>query len=141
MEQEIREFSTGANRNSDVGKLDYEGYFSPIVLKIYAEYMEFHSHLEDGTQRKSDNWQKGIPQEAYMKSGFRHFMDWWMEHRGYKSREGIDAALCGMIFNAMGYLHELHKDDGKRDTGIDVYNCCVCPVLKKDCKEKDFSSL
>jgi hypothetical protein len=108
---EKRTFSTGANRNSDKGKLDFEGYLSPIVLKIFGEYMEKHSHLEDGTQRESDNWQKGMPMSTYMKSGWRHFFDWWMEHRGYKSRDGVDEALCGLIFNTMGYLHELHKTD------------------------------
>lgn len=106
-----RTFESGATRDTDLTKLDYEGFFSPIVMKIFAEYMDSNRHLKDGSTRESDNWQKGIPKEAYMKSGFRHFMDWWFEHRGYKSREGIDKALCGLIFNAMGYLYELHKTD------------------------------
>lgn len=102
----MRQFATGANRNSDVGKLDYEGFLSPLVLRRFAEYMESHRHLDDGAVRDSDNWQKGIPRDAYMKSGWRHFMDWWLEHRGHESREGLEQALCGLIFNACGYLHE-----------------------------------
>jgi len=61
-------------------------------------------------KRTSDNWQNGIPKEVYMKSGFRHFMDWWKEHRGYKSRDGVEEALCSLIFNASGYLFEILKE-------------------------------
>jgi hypothetical protein len=104
-----RLFKTGANRNSEEGKLDYEGFYSPIVVKRFAEYMQKHRILEDGTLRDSDNWQKGMPIDTYMKSGFRHFMDWWLEHRGQESRDGLEDALCGVIFNAQGYLYEILK--------------------------------
>lgn len=50
---------------------------------------------------------------SYMKSGCRHFFDWWLEHRGHKSREGLENALCGLLFNTMGYLHEYLKDKSK----------------------------
>jgi hypothetical protein len=105
-----REFESGANRNSEEGKLDYEGFLSPIVLKRFAEYMDENRLLEDGTLRLSDNWQKGIPIDAYMKSGFRHFFDWWTSHRGNEGREDIEHALCGLIFNVQGYLHEYLKN-------------------------------
>jgi len=101
-----REFDTGANRNDDTDKLDFEGFIDPKVLIRFAAYMHKHRRLEDGTLRDSDNWQKGIPKEAYIKSGLRHVMDWWMEHRGNTSREGLQDALCAVIFNAMGYLRE-----------------------------------
>src|SRR5690348_6912275 len=68
--------------------------------------MHKHRHRRDGTMRESDNWQKGIPFDAYIKSGFRHFMDWWSEHRGLPTSEGLEEALCALIFNASGYLHE-----------------------------------
>ena len=106
----VRQFDTGANRNSDEGKLDFEGFLSPIVLERFAEYMDKNRYLDDGSIRDSDNWQKGIPKDAYMKSGFRHFHDWWLEHRGYESREDIEEALCGLMFNTMGYLLEVLKD-------------------------------
>ena len=35
----IRRFDTGATRDSVAGKLRYEGYFSPLVLKARAQYM------------------------------------------------------------------------------------------------------
>ncbi len=56
-----REFISGATRNSEEGKLDYEGFLSPLALARYAQYMHRHRELEDGTLRASDNWQKGIP--------------------------------------------------------------------------------
>lgn len=106
----IRKFETGATRNTDDGKLDFEGFLSPIVLERYAQYMHKHRVQADGSLRDSDNWQKGIPKTAYMKSGFRHFFDWWKEHRGLKTKEGIEEALCALIFNASGYLFELLKN-------------------------------
>jgi hypothetical protein len=105
----IRKFTTGATRDTDKGKLDFEGFNSPIVEKAFAEYMHEHRLQSDGKLRDSDNWQKGIPLNEYMKSGHRHFHDWWMEHRGYKSREGIIKALCGLRFNVNGYLYEILK--------------------------------
>ena len=105
----IRQFDTGATRETDEGKYDYEGFISPLVLKRYAAYMHKHRLQPDGKLRDSDNWQKGIPKDAYMKSGWRHFLDWWCEHRGIASREGLEEALCALLFNVMGYLHETLK--------------------------------
>lgn len=63
-------------------------------------------------------WQRGIPKDQYMKSLWRHFMDLWKLHRGHLARDRItgreitpDEALCAVLFNAMGYLHELLKED------------------------------
>ena len=106
----MRKFITGATRDSEEGKLDYEGFLSPAVLKAYAEYMNKH-RIQSDHVRDSDDWQKGIPKEVYMKSAWRHFFDWWLEHRGHKSRDGLKDALCGLLFNAMGYLHELLKEE------------------------------
>lgn len=120
--KEMREFETGATRDSDTDKLDFEGFLSPSVLLKYAEYMNKHRKQSDGKMRASDNWQKGIPFDTYMKSGWRHFMDWWTLHRiglkllketpeGQKLYEAeLTEAICGVIFNAMGYLHEMGGD-------------------------------
>ena len=108
--KKIREFESGATRDINKGKFDYEGFISPIVLKAFAEYMDKHRKQSDGKLRDSDNWQKGIPKDVYMKSMWRHFMDLWLEHRGFESREGVEEALCGIIFNSMGYLHEILKE-------------------------------
>lgn len=106
----IRKFKTGATRDTNEGKYDYEGFLSPLVIQRFAEYMNKHRKQSDGSLRDSDNWQKGIPKDAYIKSAWRHFHDWWMEHRGYKSREGTEEALCALLFNVQGYLHEYLKE-------------------------------
>ena len=108
---EMREFDTGATRNIDKEEYDYEGFLSPRVLKRFARYMHKNRTQADGHVRESDNWQKGMPLDSYMKSGFRHFMDWWLEYRGERSRDGIEEALCGLLFNVQGYLHELLKEE------------------------------
>ena len=112
--KKIRVFDTGATRDTEEGKLDFEGFLSPIVIERFAEYMHKYRKQSDGKLRDSDNWQKGIPKKACIKSLFRHFMDFWKEHRGYKSRDGIEEALCGIIFNSMGYLFEIVNDERKR---------------------------
>lgn len=112
---ETRTFASGASRNSDNGKYDYEGFLSPLVIERFGAYMHKHRHLEDGSLRDSDNWQKGIPKSAYMQSAWRHFLDWHLEHRGYSSREGLEDALCALIFNAQGYLHEILKEKYERE--------------------------
>lgn len=110
----LRSFNTGATRDTAEGKLDYEGFLSPTVLKQFAKYMNMNRLQSDGKLRDSDNWQKGIPMDAYMKSGYRHFFEWWELHRQIKHRDRdgmIDGigAMCGLMFNVMGYLHELLK--------------------------------
>lgn len=108
---EIRKFETGATRDTDNNKYDYEGFLSPLVIEAFAKYMHKNRIMKDGSTRDSDNWQKGFGEgkkhyETCMKSGYRHFMDWWMEHRGYESREGLDDAICGLMFNVMAYYHK-----------------------------------
>ena len=108
----VRRFDTGATRDGDQDKLDYEGFLSPLVLERFGEYMHAKRRLSDGTLRDSDNWQLGIPQTQYVKSAHRHFLDWWKAHRGYATRSGddIEDEICALIFNAQGYLHELLKE-------------------------------
>lgn len=111
----MRQFKSGATRNSDDGKLDFEGFLSPLVLERYAQYMHSHRKQADGKVRDSDNWQKGIPMTAYIKSAWRHFFSWWKAHRGWPTEEDVETSICALIFNSMGYLHEylLAKHKGK----------------------------
>lgn len=105
----IRQFSTGATRDTDAGKIDFDGFLSPYALKAFGEYMDRHRHRSDGQLRDSDNWQRGIPPDAYMKSMWRHFFDVWSEHRGISTPAGLKENLCALKFNVDGMLHELVK--------------------------------
>lgn len=109
----IREFDTGATRNNDVEKLDPEGFLNPEVLHEFSKYMHNHRKQSDGRLRASDNWQKGIPVDVYMKSMTRHFMDLWSVNRGYKRFAPEDnheldkkELLCALLFNVQGMLLE-----------------------------------
>jgi hypothetical protein len=103
----MRTFETGATRDSETGKIDYDGYLSPLVHKRFGEYMREHQTQADGKIRPSDNWKKGIPLSAYMKSGWRHFLVWWDCHHGNGTQEDLENALCALYFNVGGYLHEV----------------------------------
>lgn len=105
----MRKFESGATRDSEEGKFDYEGFLSHAVLVRYAEYMHKHRKQADGEMRASDNWQKGIPIETYVKSKFRHYMETWGLWRTGNISEDIQESLCAELFNTMGLLHEILK--------------------------------
>jgi hypothetical protein len=67
--------------------MDFEGFLSPVVVRRYGEYMHAHRFGHPDGIRAADNWQKGIPQDAYMKSAWRHFMDWWLIHRDHVAED------------------------------------------------------
>lgn len=120
-EGQVRQFETGATRDTEEGKLDYEGFLSPEVLAMFAAYMHRHRVQADGKLRDSDNWQKGMPKTAYMKSLFRHFMDVWQLHRNSLKRPlapmetaQLEEALCAMFFNVQGYMFELQRNPEPR---------------------------
>lgn len=113
----MREFETGATRNRDDNKYDYEGFLSPLAMKRYGQYMHEHRKQADGKLRDSDNWQKGIPKAQYIKSILRHAFDAWAIHRGWGATNPdtgahvtLAEALCGLKFNTDGLLHEIMKD-------------------------------
>lgn len=114
----MRNFKTGATRDSNEGKNDYEGFISPLVIQAYGNYMNKHREQADGKLRDSDNWQKGFGDKHFdvcMKSLWRHFLDLWFEHRGYNSREGIDDAINGIMFNVMAYYHKILVNRSKKN--------------------------
>lgn len=110
---EMRQFETGATRDTDEGKLDYEGFYSPLVMERFAQYMSKHRKQADGNLRDSDNWQNLFGENHYnvcMKSSFRHFMDWWKQHRGLEGQDTLEDSLCALLFNVQAYLFKLLKD-------------------------------
>lgn len=114
---DVRYFSSGATRDTDQGKFDYEGFLSPLVIERYGQFMHKHRLQSDGKLRDSDNWQKGLPLSSYIKSLWRHFLDLWKIHRGLKAYDNrgpveLEDAACAILFNTMGYLHEYLKAQG-----------------------------
>ena len=117
----VRQFSTGATRNLDHNKLDYEGFNCPMAQRAFAEYMHGHRKQADGTIRDSDNWQRGMDFDVYAKSLVRHVHDLHCLHRGWTIPRPEDGQpmtpddehklelLCAIWFNVQGYIHELLK--------------------------------
>lgn len=107
-----RTFDSGATRASLGDKPQYEGYLNPLVLHRFAQYMQRHQTMEDGSRRAPDNWQKGIPKDALIDSGIRHIIDIWLHHRGYSyaAREDLEESLCAAMFFTMAYLHSVLED-------------------------------
>ena len=117
----MRTFDTGATRDDETSKLDFEGFLSPAALAAFAAYMHKHRVQADGALRDSDNWQRGIPLTAYMKSAWRHFFEWWRLHRLHVAgatvpQAEIRDALCALLFNTMGYLHSIEVDNHDHGT-------------------------
>lgn len=113
----MRHFKTGATRDKDTTKPDYEGFIDPLVIRAFGSYMHKHRKQADGSLRDSDNWQKGFGLNVIIKSMWRHFLDLWLYHRGKKITEdgkphSIHDILGGLMFNVMAYWSEILKKQG-----------------------------
>ena len=81
--------------------------------------MHAHRLQADGTVRESDNWQRGMPKDSYVRSLVRHTHDVELIHDGYpelaradaRDPNALKAHLCALIFNAQGMLHEITKEE------------------------------
>jgi hypothetical protein len=111
---DMRVFESGATRNVEVDP-DYHGFLSPLALHAYGEYMHRHRLQADGTLRDSDNWQKGIPNDAFVRSLVRHVHDLQLVFDGYGELARQDdrddnvllAHLSAALFNIQGMLHNV----------------------------------
>lgn len=106
----MREFSSGATRDTVEGKLSYMKALSPAVLRRYLQYLSKHRIQADGKLRDFDNWKKGIDRAVYLDSLLRHTMDAWLVTEGIEPTEDgavLENLLCAIMFNTMGYLHEV----------------------------------
>jgi len=116
----MREFDSGAIRDTDEGKLSYVKGLSPIVLRRYLEYLDSHRTQANGEKRTFDNWKNGIAQEVYLDSLIRHSVDFWLLVDGFDAHDNhgpcnLENLLCAIIFNSSGALHEILRSnkDGK----------------------------
>jgi hypothetical protein len=118
----IRTFDSGATRNSLDGKLQYSRFLDPEVFKVYCEYMQSHRIQLDGSMRDPDNWKKGISQDVYMDSLYRHVTNLWGVYNGYErvqpetgEPETKKELLCAIMFNVIGYMFELNKEEKENE--------------------------
>lgn len=116
----MREFDGGATRDDAEDKPSYGGYESPLVIESYGRYMLKHQRQADGTMRGADNWKAGMPTDVYFESLLRHVQDVHMEMDGYPSRDGLEEALNGVIFNAKGLLYE-HLREQWGEPCVDIH--------------------
>jgi hypothetical protein len=136
-EASMRVFESGARRNVDDNKLDYEAFLSPKVLERFAQYLHKHRFQADGQVRAGDNWQKGMTKAVYMKSLLRHVMDLWLHHRDAGGHEDLEEGLCAIIFNAQGYLFETLRAKGESN----VKACLASQSELDDAKSEMAQSL
>lgn len=109
----MRDFDTGATRDSADWKFDLKGFLSARTVQLLGAYMHFHRKQADGKLRASDNWKLGIPIPVYEESLTRHFFEWLgalERQKEYpespKFDNGSIVAALGMLFNLQGWLHE-----------------------------------
>lgn len=116
----LRDFGTGATRDTAEGKLLYNKFLSPVVLTQFAKFMNMNRLQSNGKLRDGDNWQKGMPPEVYEGSLARHYHEFWTM---VESREGMNrtgniemiAAAMGQLFNIMGWTLEWLKENDMVD--------------------------
>lgn len=116
MTDKMRTFETGATRDTLEGKLSYVKALSPLVLRRYVMYLDRHRQQPDGGMRDFDNWKKGIEKEVYLDGMGRHFISAWLLCHGFPAFDNhgivtLEDALCAIVFNSMGMLHEILKGD------------------------------
>jgi hypothetical protein len=127
----MRKFKNGAIRDTADGKLEYFGVRHPLIEQSFAEYMDRHRNLPDGSKRSSNNWWSGWSTDISLQSMVRHLEDLQALHAGLyayevrdkkgvrgvysfkKLKEGTEITkeecLNAIRFNAGAYLLELLK--------------------------------
>lgn len=109
-------FEGGALRSNGANRIDPLGYISPKAMQVYYEYMLKNQQLPDGRRRRSDNWKAGMPVPRYASSLMRHTHDFhthWDELKhgsapdDFATLQLVREALCGILFNTIGMLHEM----------------------------------
>jgi len=99
--QEIRQYSTGAIRDSEEGKEDYTETISWTAFKRYAEYM-----TSKKKQYGSGNFKKGISIDSYERSLMRHISKYMINKYEGGDLEKDSDHLAAIVFNIFGIMHE-----------------------------------
>lgn len=110
----IRQYPTGATRDSGQDKPVHWRFGSALVEKRFGEYMHTKRVQSNGELRDGDNWKKGIPIQDYFDSLSRHVNDLRLHMEGFgdeATEQDIETVLCAVKFNVDGMLHEFLKAD------------------------------
>lgn len=97
----MRQFATGAVRDSEDGKEDYIETISWTAFARYAAYM-----TSKKTKYGQGNFKKGIPIEAYEKSLVRHLQKYLANKYEGGQTERDEDHLSAILFNVFGIMHE-----------------------------------
>lgn len=114
-----RKFKSGATRDTSSGKLEYFGFMHPLCDYSYANYMNAHRKMADGSLRDSNNWWGGFPKDVVLQSMCRHVEDLKLIRAGYFVYEYRE----GDIAERKVHTIEL-KELPKNYTKITEEECC-----------------
>jgi hypothetical protein len=112
-------YDSGATRDSRENKPVFTQFLSHEVMRSFGAYMHANRTQADGVVRSGDNWKKGMPEQDYLDSLFRHFIDAWEAFEG-GDRSKLEESLNGVLFNAMGLQYENLKVKQDDDTSFTV---------------------
>jgi hypothetical protein len=101
----VREFKTGAIRDTEDGKNDFIETISWTAFDRYAGYMT-------GKKKKygEGNFKKGITIDAYERSLVRHLVKYLKNKHEGGQDELEEDHLSALVFNIFGIMHEESKD-------------------------------
>lgn len=97
----VREFSSGAIRDVEDGKLDFIETISWTAFARYAKYM-----TEKKKKYGSGNFKKGIDIDAYERSLLRHIHKYLVNKYEGGNEEKDQDHLSAIVFNVLGIIHE-----------------------------------
>jgi hypothetical protein len=106
IKKDIREFSTGAIRDTEDDKEDYIETISWTAMRRYAQYMT-------GKKKKygEGNFKKGIPIDAYERSLLRHIQKYLANKHEGQNIEKEEDHLSAILFNCFGIIHEEQRNE------------------------------
>lgn len=87
-EETNRQFDSGAQRDTDEGKLRMSLIPHEELQRVMKRY------LDGANKYGENNWTKGMPLSVYYDSAMRHLMEWW---RGDESEDHAAAVVWNML--------------------------------------------
>lgn len=105
----VTHFESGAIRDSQEGKEEYQEAISDLTLRRYALYM-----LSQAKKYGKGNWKKGISSESYSNSLDRHLNKYRIKKNwGIDIEPGVDH-LSAALFNLQGLIHNEEMEKYKK---------------------------